>query len=283
MTVLLTGGAGRLGYHVSKLCIEDGYKVRVFDLPYVDWSHLKSFPNIEIQKGDITDIKSVEKACRDIEIIVHLAALLPPKSEQNRDLTLRINVQGTNNLLEVTDLLTPIVFASSISTYGITSHETPPLKETHIQSPHDIYSESKIIAEKTIKEFEKPFKILRIAPIAVAEILELPDLIPYKADQRVEFIYVKDVAQAIKKCIETAQNNKVYNIAGGISWQMTGKKYIDSFYDALGVEVEAIYSENFRALDWYDTNNSKYLDYQRTSFNQFLEKLIRLGEEMGLR
>ena len=64
---------------------------------------------------------------------------------------------------------------------------------------------------------------------------------------------------------------------------MTGKKYVDSFYDALGVEVEAIYSEDFRALDWYDTNNSINLDYQRTSFNQFLEKLIRLGEEMGLR
>jgi nucleoside-diphosphate-sugar epimerase len=253
LTILLTGGAGRLGYHVSKLCLEEGYKVRAFDLPNVNWSHLSSLPNTEIHKGDITDIKSVEKACKDIDTIVHLAALLPPKSEENKELTMKINVQGTNNLLKSKELLTPIIFASSISTYGITSQETPPLKESHKQLQHDIYSESKIIAEN-------------------------------RADQRVEFIYVKDAAQAIKKCIETTQNyNEIYNIAGGTSWQMTGKEYIDRFYNALGAEVEATYSEEYTAVDWYDTEKSKYLGYQQTSFNQFLEKLVELGEEMGLR
>lgn len=284
LTILLTGGAGRLGYHVSKLCIEEGYKVRAFDLPNVNWSHLNSLPNIEFQKGDITDIKSVEKACKDIDIIVHLAALLPPKSEENKERTMKINVKGTNNLLKSKDHLTPIIFASSISTYGITSHEKPPIKESHKQVPHNIYSESKIMVEKTIIESEKTYKILRIAPIAVAEILELPDIIPYRADQRVEFIYVNDAAQAIKKCIETTQNhNAIYNIAGGISWQMTGKEYIDRFYDALGVEVEANYPEEYTAVDWYDTEKSKYLGYQQTSFNQFIDKLVSLGEEMGLR
>jgi nucleoside-diphosphate-sugar epimerase len=284
LNILLTGGAGRLGYHVSKLCFEEGYKVRAFDLPNVNWSHLRSLPNIEIQKGDITDLKSVEKACRDIDIIVHLAALLPPKSEVNKERTMKINVQGTTNLLKSKEHLTPIIFASSISTYGITSNELSPLKESHKQHPHNIYSESKIIAEKTIIEEDITYKILRVAPIAVAEILELPEVVPYRANQHVEFIYVKDAARAIKNCMERTQDyNEIYNIAGGISWQMTGKEYIDSFYDALGVEVEANYPEEYTAVDWYDTEKSKCLDYQQTSFNQFIEKLVSLGEEMGLR
>jgi len=283
MTTLVTGGAGRLGYWTASKLTEAGHNVKAFDLPHVNWSHVESLSNTTIHRGDITDPENVEKACRDAEAVVHLAAVLPPVSEVNRELTQRVNVQGTLNILEAVPPETPIVFASSISTYGVTHHETPPIKETHPQTAHNNYSESKITAEKAVKMSGHPYTVLRLAPISVADLLELPDEVAYRADQRVEFIVVEDAAQAIVKCLDEGPSDAVYNVAGGTSWQMRGEEYLTRFYGALGVEVEPIYPRSYTAVDWYDTSRSRHLGYQGTSFNTFEERLVTLGEELGLR
>lgn len=284
MTILITGGAGRLGYIVAKHCIQEGYKVKAFDLPNVNWNHIKSIKKVEIIKGDITNPNSVAQASKNIETVIHLAALLPPNSEIDKELTFEVNIQGTKNILKVNDADTAIVFASSVSTYGITCDQKFPITETQTQSTHNNYSESKIEAEKLIKESRNNYVILRVAPIAVADLLEIPDVIPYRNSQRVEFIYVEDAAYAVKACLNIAHEEKeVYNIAGGASWQMTGEKFINKFYGALGVEVKANYSDKYTAVDWYDTKKSHVLKYQRTSFNHFINKLVALGKELGLR
>lgn len=283
MRILVTGGAGRLGYIVTKLFLEKGYKVRAFDLPQVNWSHVESLESIETFKGDITDPKSVEKSCENIDAVVHLAALLPPRSEVNHDLTIKVNVTGTENILKGTNSEVSIVLASTISTYGITAHVQPPVKESSTQKAHNSYSESKIAAEKLIKETDNPSRILRIAPISVSDLVELPDVIPYRADQRVEFVFVEDAAIAIVSSLEACNDKEVYNIAGGQSWQMTGEEYINRFYSALGVEVEPNFSQEYTAVDWYDTERSKKLGYQRTSFNKLEKKLEALSQELGLR
>ncbi len=64
---------------------------------------------------------------------------------------------------------------------------------------------------------------------------------------------------------------------------MTGAEYIRSFYEALGVEVEANFSEEYTGADWYDTDLGRFLGYQRLTFNGLLERLRALGEELGLR
>jgi len=283
MTTLLTGGAGRLGYWTAHQLTKTGRRVKVYDLPDVNWSHIESLPGTSIYKGDITDPESVEKACRGIEAVVHLAAVLPPVSEASRELTQRVNVQGTLNILEASHPDVPIVFASSISTYGVTHQETPPIKETHPQKAHNNYSESKIMAEEAVLASGRPYTILRLAPISVADVLELPDEIAYRADQRVEFILVENAAQAIVGCLDEWPVEAVYNVAGGPSWQMRGEDYLTRFYGALGVEVEPVYPKSYTAVDWYDTSRSRHLSYQRTSFNMFEDRLVALGEELGLR
>lgn len=282
MRLLITGAAGRLGYEVVKICIKEGYKVRAFDLPQVNWTHLEILEGVEIFRGDITDAAGVQEACRDMDAVIHLAALLPPKSENSRDLTHRINLQGTKTLLESMNHKTKIVFTSSIATYGVTASEKPPIKETHPQVAYNYYAESKIQAEKIVKESGNPWTILRIAPISVADLLELPETVAYKADQRVEFVYVEDAGYALFSSLEETLNN-VYNIGGGNSWQMKGEEYLNRFYGALGVDVEPNYPSSYTAVDWYDTSKSIGLGYQRTSFNQFERKLVEIGKELGLR
>jgi nucleoside-diphosphate-sugar epimerase len=239
---------------------------------------------VERFKGDITNPSNVSKACNGMDAVVHLAAVLPPRSEVNRDLTLKVNVEGTRNITRSVESKTPLIFASSVATYGVTALESPPIKEDHLQVTYDNYSESKIQAEHVMRATKNPYVILRIAPISVADLLELPEVIPYRRDQRVEFVFVEDVAHAIKACLDKPPRlTDICNVAGGTTWQMTGAVYIERFYRALGVEVEPIYSSEYTAVDWYDTEKSRGLGYQRTSFNQLEERLLALGDALGLR
>ena len=281
MKVLVTGGAGRLGYEVVKNCLTDGYEVRAFDLPQVNWSQVEAL-GVETYKGDITKLEMVKEACKGIDAMIHLAALLPPRTETSRDLTQRINVEGTRNLVKVVHADTRIVFTSSIATYGVTAADNPPIKETHPQVPHSFYAESKIQSEKIVIDSGCPYTILRVAPVSVADLLELPETVAYRADQRVECVFADDAAYALSQCLKE-QDNEVYNIASGESWQMLGEEYLNRFYGALGVEVEPNYPEEYTDVDWYDTSKSHHLGYQRTSFNMFERKLEVIGEEMGLR
>jgi len=115
-----------------------------------------------------------------------------------------------------------------------------------------------------------------------SDLLELPETVAYRADQRVECVFVEDAGYALSSCLKE-KTDDVFNIGGGASWQMTGEEYLRRFYDALGVEVEPNYPLDYTAVDWYDTSKSRSLGYQRTSFNQFEKKLVTIGEELGLR
>ena len=47
-------------------------------------------------------------------------------------------------------------------------------------------------------------------------------------------------------------------------------------------EVEPNFNEEYTAIDWYHTSKSAILDYQRVTFDKFLEKLQRVAIELGL-
>ena len=286
MEFLITGGAGRLGGELCRLISASGHGVRAFDLPHGSWNDVEDIMGLEIYKGDVTDPISASKACHGVDVVIHLAALLPPRSEIDREFTLSVNLEGTRNVIEALKSRQGVylVFASSISTYGITAFEEPLISEDYPQKAHNNYSKSKIEAERIIRASEIPYVVLRIAPIAIADLVELPDIVPYRADQRVEFIYVEDAAWALfSAAVNKKALGRIFNIAGGASWQMTGAKYIKRFYEALGVYIEPNFNEEYTALDWYDTSRSRFLGYRRTTFNQFLDRLRMLGEELGLR
>ncbi len=73
--VLVTGGAGFLGSHVTELLLDLGYYVRVLDdlkdgssLEYLPIQH----PHLEIQVGQAEDLETMHTAMRDIDGVMHL-------------------------------------------------------------------------------------------------------------------------------------------------------------------------------------------------------------------
>jgi len=277
--VLITGGAGSVGRILVSRLRHDGRSVRVFDLPRMNYAGLEGEDGIEVVKGDITHGDTVRRAVDGVEAVIHLAAILPPASERDRARTFAVNVEGTSQIVRTLEQLAPqatLVFSSSVSTYGDTTQEPPPVGVSHVQRAIDVYAESKIVAEQILRDSRARWVILRIAGIAVPAFQEPPAVWPFMPDQRLELVHRDDVVTAIHHATTTsAAHGKIFNIAGGSTWQVTGREYVGRLYDLLGVSPEeATYRTSPGWVDWYDTAASQeLLRYQDTPYGTFLAQI----------
>ena len=96
------------------------------------------------------------------------------------------------------------------------------------------------------------------------------------ADQRVELVHRDDVITAIHRAATSpASLGKILNIAGGSTWQITGRRYVEQLYDLMGVpREEARFRDTPGWVDWYDTGESQQLlAYQNTPYATFLAQI----------
>ena len=285
--VLITGGAGSVGRQLVEMFAESGRAVRIFDLPMMDFSGLEGRDGIEIVRGDITNANGVRSAVEGADSVLHLAALLPPNSERNRDLTFRVNVGGTQNIIAAMESENPgarLVFTSSISTYGDTSADEPPVRTSHSQSAIDIYADSKIEGEKLIAESSLDNTVvLRIAGISVPAFLEPPSPWPFMEGQRVEMVHRDDVADALFASVSAPDaGGRVLTIGGGPTWQLRGRDYVRDFFEVMGAPVEmATYRDTPGWMDWYDTEESqRILGYQNRSYQHYIGEMQAIIQKM---
>jgi len=163
--VHVTGGAGNVGRQAVVKLAQAGHDVRVIDLPDLDYSFTKAHTNIEVFPGDICEKSDLTRACDSIDWAVHLAAIMPPMSEENNELANRINIEGTRSILKALNPEIPIIFASSVATYGVPTGQIVDIE--HPQKPIDFYGETKLQNEKDILENSRPFVMLRISGVSV--------------------------------------------------------------------------------------------------------------------
>lgn len=286
--ILITGGAGSVGRRLVARCRADGHTVRIFDLPMCDFTGLEGEDGIEVVQGDITQIPQVEQAIKGVSAVLHLAAILPPASEANRDRTFAINVDGTHNIITAIESLARdavLVFSSSVSTYGDTTATTPPLGVSQPQTALDVYAASKIASERLVRQASLATVVLRIAGIAVPVLQEPPEVWPFTAAQRLEMVHRDDVVTALYKALVTPEaRGQTLNIAGGPSWQTTGQQYVADLYEIIGVPLEMAQFRDVTEpgwVDWYDTAVSqRLLNYQQHTYQRYLDTLRQEVERL---
>jgi UDP-glucose 4-epimerase len=162
-SVVVTGGAGFIGSHLVDLLLNAGNRVTVLDnFSYGKYSYLDSTHEcLTIAEGDITNGDTVHRIITQAnpEIIYHLAALHHiPTCENNPDEALRINVEGTQHVLNTAaglPNLKRIVFASSGAVYDIL--DSPLLEDQTATIPYDIYSVSKLSGEYLMRLWANKF------------------------------------------------------------------------------------------------------------------------------
>jgi dTDP-L-rhamnose 4-epimerase len=125
--LLITGGAGFIGTHFSRMAVAAGLRVRILDnlSAQVHGENAAFLPldNVEFQKGDVTDRIDLETALANVHTVVHLAAETGTgQSMYEIERYYRTNVQGTALLFDILanqpNSVKKVILASSRSVYG---------------------------------------------------------------------------------------------------------------------------------------------------------------------
>jgi len=158
MKFLVTGGAGFIGSNIVEELLKRNYDVKVIDnFSTGKRDNLTEFGNnIELIEGDIRSFHIVQEAVKDVDVILHLAALPSvPRSINDPITSNEVNVVGTLNILEASKLtnVKRVVFASSSSVYG--DNPTLPKEEKMIPNPLSPYAVSKLAGEKYCQVFTR--------------------------------------------------------------------------------------------------------------------------------
>lgn len=153
MKIMITGGAGFIGSHLCEKYTKEGHTVICLDNfmsgNLLNVRHLLNYRNFKLIKGDIRDVRLLQEAMRDIDVVFHLAAQIHvDRSYIEPRLTYEINVMGTQNVLEIARLhdTKKVIYASTSEVYG--SAQYAPIDEKHpLNAPHP-YGASKIAADR---------------------------------------------------------------------------------------------------------------------------------------
>ena len=280
MKILVTGAFGSVGIHTLEELIKEGHEVRVLELKNGAnkkiYERFKS--DIEIFWGNITNKNDVAEAVKGQDVVIHLAFIIPPVSEEKPNWAWEINVGGTHNLLNAMRSLEKkpkIVFASSVSVYGKTQELSSPRIASEQVKPTDNYSHHKIACEKLVKISGLDWTILRIGAVLSVSLCQIdPMLFQVPLDNRIELIHSCDAGIAFARA---ASSNEVWGktllIGGGPNCQMYQRDFIKEVLGAIGIGMlpEEAFTSNPFYIDWMDTGESqKLLRYQKHTLDDFI-------------
>lgn len=242
--VLVTGGAGFIGSHLTEKLIELEANVTVLD--NLSTGNLQNLINVKDKinfiHGDIKDLESCITASKDIDIMFHLAAFISvPGSMANPQECMKTNVDGTFNLLESAKInnVKRFILSSSSAVYG---QKQGVCKEDDECKPTSVYGYSKLINEQYCQMYSKLFNINTVClryfnvygdrqnpnaqyAAVVAKFTDnmqrnLPLEIYGNGQQTRDFIHVSKVAQAnllLGMLPEKQMQGHSFNIATGTS------------------------------------------------------------------
>ena len=157
MNILVTGGSGYIGSALVEYLLKQNHKIRVFETQIFGnpIAHLAS-NRCEFIEGDIRDLKSITRATKGIQTVIHLAGVVTDELvDMNPDFGHEVNVGGTENVVRActTNSVPRIVYASSSSIYGEAAEGKTPPTEWVSPKPKTIYAKQKLEGEEIVLEY----------------------------------------------------------------------------------------------------------------------------------
>jgi len=157
MKVVVTGAGGFLGSRLVRRLLKDGGLAgrpveRIVALD-VEPPQLPADPRLDVVAGNVAERAVVEPLLAGADVVFHLAAVVSAAAEADFDLGMRVNLDGTRNLLECLRRLGQVprlVFASSVAVYGGPLPD-PVRDDTHL-TPQTSYGTQKAIGELLVAD-----------------------------------------------------------------------------------------------------------------------------------
>lgn len=238
MKILITGGAGYVGYSVVKKLLNDldrVHSITIYDnLSRKNYSFFTEakfdHKPVKLIQGDILDGRSLQKALEGIDCVVHLAArVTTPFADADAHSFDQVNHWGTAQLAYAIEKsnVSRVVYMSSMSIYG--DHIQPISEDTNPQ-PHSFYGRSKWEGEQQLQVLERKREVIilrsgnvygynpsyRIDAVVNRFLFQANFTgritINGSGDQHRSFIHVDKLASATTAAVDGQVANGIYNV-----------------------------------------------------------------------
>lgn len=309
--IVVTGGAGFIGSHITEKMIELGAEVTVIDSLYAGkMENLAAVKDkIKFVKGDIMDFEMLKKEFKDIDFVSHQAARRSVPESVEKPLPYEeVNITGHRNVLEAARVndVKRVTFASSSSVYGDT--EKFPQEETDLPMPISPYAITKLTGEHYCRMFHELYGLETvnfryfnvfgprqdphsqyagvIAKFILSALRDETPTIYWDGEQSRDFTYVQN--NAIVNALAFVANKKVggqsINICAGQG--VTVNEILKQINEYLGKNIKPNY-EPRRPGDVRHTKGDgekakELIGYEtKVSFEEGLKRTIEWFKEQG--
>lgn len=271
---LITGGLGFIGSALVKSLIKKGYSVRVLDNQSRGAGRrLKDVEGkFEMVIGDIRSPQLVEKSCRDIDSVIHLAYINGTEFFYTKpELVLEVGVKGMINVLDacIKNKISELFLASSSEVYQtpsvIPTPEAIPLVIPDPLNPRFSYGGGKIISElltinygrKFLKravifrphnvygpdmgwEHVIPQLTLRIKKIMAKNRSKEQVILPIQGSGRETraYIYIDDFTEGFVSLLEKGKHLEIYNV--GTMEEVSIKQLVQEIGNCLNTVIKLV-------------------------------------------
>lgn len=238
MRILITGGAGYIGYSVVKKLLEDVdhlHSITIYDnlsrRNYSFFTEAKfDHKPVKLIHGDILDGRSLEKALEGIDCVIHLAAkVTTPYADADAHSFDQVNHWGTAQLAYSIEKssVSKVIYMSSISIYG---HHDVPLHEDLTPNPQSFYGRSKWEGERQLQVLQRDRDVIilrsgnvygynpsyRIDAVVNRFMFQANFLgkitINGSGDQHRSFIHVDKLADVTTRVVDQKVSPGIYNV-----------------------------------------------------------------------
>ena len=289
-SVLVTGAFGNIGSRTVHHLLAAGHRVVAVGRKTArnEAAAARFGGAVEVIWGNICDPELWPRALEGIDVVVHIAGIIPPFSDRDPQLTLAVNQTATIELIkhmEASPTAKRLIFASSMILAGPEQqHRQPPLTANIEPRPTDIYGKTKAECEIHIRASSLYWSILRIAVclptnLSRREMNSFEAMFHASADGRVEAVHPDDCGLAMANAVNCDETiGRILFIGGGRNCQTLALPFYNGILTSVGLRpLEA------RALrpgppyffgDWLDSAESqKLLAFQHRSLEDIFKEL----------
>lgn len=292
MRILVTGGFGYLGSHISNYFVNKGHKVKILSRTthpeLSEWSQ-----QFEVVIGDVSEYSSIANCCQNTDVAIHTAALNEVDCRAKHKEALLVNAFGTRNLLDdaYKNNVKRLIYFSTFHVYGLP--KTDIITEETLPDPVNSYSITHYLAERYCRQFEVEKKvksyILRISNGYGAPLfrsinrwtLVLNDLcsmafsqqkivLKSRGTQERDFIGIRDIMQGVEIFVEKDiedQGSNIYNLGSGQNVSIL----------SVANAVAEVYRERYNESIKIEIPEDAAEPDIKVSFNFSIDKIRKLG------
>lgn len=302
--IFLTGATGHMGKRIVETLLH--YKecmLHILVPPAEQKSPLvaayQESSQIEIVWGNVCTYTDLLAGTRNADIVVHMAALVPPFADEHKELTKQVNYAGTQNLITAMQHhRNPGAHLVYISSIAVSGNRLPPVHWSRIGDPiqissFDTYAASKLAAERAVIESSLPrWVCLRQTGILHDDLLKTIDPILYHhpLNTHMEWITAEDSARLISAlCTRELPEifwNNVYSVGGGAGFRLTASQFLEQSAQIWKIgdyknvfEPSWFATRNFHGSWFLDSDIlNNWLDFRKDSIDGYFK---RVGKKMS--